>query len=233
MIIQLYEMTNADDARICLDLGVEHLGFVVTRDEAARKRRGWTTVETAQKIFAIITPPARRVVIIPSVDVDEIVSLAKIVRPDILHLSMHPENFSPAQVAEVRRRLPGQQIMQAIPVGGPETHDDALRYVRDYEATSDFFLIDTRNATGIGSTGITNDWATDREIVEMTHVPVILAGGLGPDNVADAIRAVRPYGVDSFTHTNTSASGPEYHKDRERSRRFVEAARQAAKELGL
>ena len=62
-------------------------------------------------------------------------------------------------------------------------------------------------------------------------VPVVLAGGLSPDNVAEAIRHVRPAGVDSFTWTNTTADSR--RKDPERVRGFVEEARRAAAELGL
>jgi phosphoribosylanthranilate isomerase len=69
---------------------------------------------------------------------------------------------------------------------------------------------------------MTHDWSISRRIVEQVHVPVILAGGLGADNVADAIRAVRPAGVDSKTKTDHDSS---HAKDIERVRRFHEAAR--------
>jgi phosphoribosylanthranilate isomerase len=57
-------------------------------------------------------------------------------------------------------------------------------------------------------------------------VPVVLAGGLSPENVADAIRAVRPWGVDSLTHTNHPLPGGGFRKDLEQVRGFVAAARE-------
>jgi phosphoribosylanthranilate isomerase len=56
---------------------------------------------------------------------------------------------------------------------------------------------------------------------------VILAGGLSPENVAEAIQSVRPWGVDSLTHTNRSLPGGGFRKDLERVRRFVTAAQSA------
>ena len=56
--------------------------------------------------------------------------------------------------------------------------------------------------TGIGASGQTHDWNIDAEIVKSVNAKVIEAGGLGPDNVADAIKKIRPYGVDSLTKTS-------------------------------
>jgi phosphoribosylanthranilate isomerase len=60
-------------------------------------------------------------------------------------------------------------------------------------------LLDTHRSgdVQIGALGVTHSWELDREIVARVRIPVIIAGGLGPDNVAEAIRIVRPAGVDS------------------------------------
>ena len=85
----------------------------------------------------------------------------------------------------------------------------------------------------IGALGITHDWRISRRIVDLVRTPVILAGGLGPDNVAEAIRAVRPAGVDSKTRTDRP--GPHAPKtgakDLDRVRRFHEAAQAGAASL--
>jgi phosphoribosylanthranilate isomerase len=76
----------------------------------------------------------------------------------------------------------------------------------------------------VGALGITHDWSISRQIVELVRTPVIVAGGLGPENVVEAIRAVHPAGVDSKTKTDRNGS---HAKDLERVRRFHEAARSA------
>lgn len=66
--------------------------------------------------------------------------------------------------------------------------------------------------------GETHDWGLSKKIVESVFIPVILAGGLGPDNVAEAISKVKPFGVDSKTKTDKDdGSG----KDIEKVREFV------------
>jgi phosphoribosylanthranilate isomerase len=73
----------------------------------------------------------------------------------------------------------------------------------------------------IGALGVTHDWSISRRIVDAVRIPVILAGGLGPDNVRDAIGCVRPAGVDSKTKTDRHGS---HAKDIELVRRFRQAA---------
>ena len=109
--------------------------------------------------------------------------------------------------------------MRSIPV----VSEASIEIARSYEGIADFLLLDSHRESDrqIGALGITHDWAISRRIVEAVRTPVILAGGLGPDNVADAIRAVRPAGVDSKTKTDRDGS---HQKDLERVRRFQEAA---------
>ena len=87
------------------------------------------------------------------------------------------------------------------------------------------YITDTFNpATGReGATGLTHDWSISRRLVELSPRPVILAGGLTPENVTDAIRAVRPAGAD----THTGVEGPDGRKSAAKVRAFVEAARRA------
>jgi phosphoribosylanthranilate isomerase len=89
--------------------------------------------------------------------------------------------------------------------------------------TVDAFITDTYDpATGAdGATGMTHDWSLSRALVTRSDRPVILAGGLTPDNVRAAILAVGPAGVD----VHTGVEGPDGRKDAARVRRFVAAAR--------
>src|SRR6266853_2448782 len=119
-----------------------------------------------------------------------------------------------------RETLPGILLMRSIPV----IDEASIALARSYDGIADFLLLDSHQVFDrqIGALGITHDWAISRRIVELVRTPVILAGGLGPDNVADAIQAVRPAGVDSKTKTDRDDS---HQKDLDRVRRFREAAR--------
>jgi phosphoribosylanthranilate isomerase len=97
---------------------------------------------------------------------------------------------------DLRRELPGIALVQVVHVNGP----DAVEIARAAARHVDALLLDSGNTAlpvkELGGTGRTHDWATSRLIRDTIGVPVFLAGGLNADNVAQAIGAVEPFGVD-------------------------------------
>lgn len=110
--------------------------------------------------------------------------------------------------------------MRSIPVVG----EASIAIAQSYEGIADFLLLDSHRESDrqIGALGLTHDWTISRRIVQLVSTPVILAGGLGPDNVAEAIRTVHRVGVDSKTKTDQDDS---HRKNLDRVRHFHEAAR--------
>ncbi len=157
-----------------------------------------------------------------STDPADIVELVDATEPSILHLCPPAALTSPESVAAIRLRLPGVPVMQAISVTGPESVAEA----RAYAEVADYLILDTQapDIPGVGASGATHDWSVSREIVRSVRVPVILAGGLSPENVAEAIRVVRPWGVDSLTYTSAPLAGGGFRKDLNRVRAFIENA---------
>ena len=97
---------------------------------------------------------------------------------------------------ELREALPGVSLVQVIHVTGPEAVDEAMAVAPNVDAV----LLDSGNQSlaikELGGTGRTHDWRLSREIREAIDVPLFLAGGLNPSNVAAAIREVQPFGID-------------------------------------
>ena len=172
--------------------------------------------------------------------------------PDIVHFcdlidaAVLPELI--ALQEGVRARFPEMDIMRSIPIaqGGRADGTLNLSFAEALAPLSDWFLTDTlliaksndaaeQPVEGfVGITGTTCDWRAAARLVTAVDVPVILAGGLGPDNVGEGIRATRPAGVDSCTRTNAMNDDGvpvRFKKDLDRVARFVEAARQAAAEI--
>jgi len=221
MKIQIYTMQTPDEALAVIEAGVDHVGVTPSN----RGLPGEIDWDTARAIGAAVGPRATVVALSVESDLDAITAMVLAVRPDVLHLCGLAGAVLPDAVKTLRAQLPGLRIMQAISVGGP----DALDMAAQYEPVSDYLILDTQapDIAGIGASGQTHDWAISRAIVERARIPVILAGGLSPDNVAAAIRAVRPWGVDSLTHTNEPLPGGGFRKSIERVRQFVAAAQGA------
>jgi phosphoribosylanthranilate isomerase len=169
-------------------------------------------------------------------ELEPIVAMADEVQPAIVHICSATDDLPVAEQRRLRSLLPaGMKIMKAIEVGGPETAERAIDAAERFAEISDFLLLDTDDPEipGIGAAGRVHDWDISARIVERVgqQTQVILAGGLSPDNVAQAIQHVRPAGVDSFTWTNSATNSR--RKDLDLTQAFVTEARRAAIELGL
>lgn len=226
MIVQIYTAQTVDEALALVDLGVDHVGITVSE----RGLPGEIDLGTGRDIVTALRGHARSVALTVDTDPISVQVFAAALVPDILHLCGSTVDFPPAAVADLgewlrRRRLP-IELMQAIPVTGPEAVAEARRFAHHV----DWLILDsvTEDVEGIGAAGVVHDWTVSRMIVEQSKVPVILAGGLGPDNVARAVAAVGPAGVDSLTLTNRPFGGARFEKDLNLVGRFVVAARDAA-----
>jgi phosphoribosylanthranilate isomerase len=97
---------------------------------------------------------------------------------------------------QLRAALPGVQLVQVVHVTGPESLEEAV----DVSRHADILLLDSGRpdltVKELGGTGRVHDWEVSREIRNAVEVPIFLAGGLGPDNVAEAVSAVQPFAVD-------------------------------------
>jgi phosphoribosylanthranilate isomerase len=212
MIVQIYSMTSVADAVATAEAGADHIGVVVA--EAGIVPEG-ISPEAAREILAAIRPRSRGVVLSLSDDRDEICAIVDAVRPDILHVSAR--EIEPEDCAWIRTRVAPVRLLRAIAVRAGET----LAEADAHQEAADYLMLDS-GAKGLpfaGATGETHDWSVSRTIVERSRLPVILAGGLSADNVAQAIAAVRPWGVDSFTHTDVP--GHRGRKDPARVRAFI------------
>jgi phosphoribosylanthranilate isomerase len=119
----------------------------------------------------------------------------------------------------LREGLPGISLVQVVHVTGATAVAEALRV----EPYVDAVLLDSGTPDGpvrtFGGTGNTHDWDVSARIVRELACPVFLAGGLGPDNVAEAIRRVRPFGVDACSRLR-----PNGHLDEQLLAQFFSAA---------
>ena len=249
-IVQIYEIQTPAEAEVLLELGVDHIGSVLL------SQADWRQTAIKETVRLVKNSRIAKSSVIPLFRSYE--TLKRVIEyytPDIIHFcdllplglngTVDLERFIERQ-GRLKADYPEVRIMRSIPI--PTTGDKAmgqavLRLAHAFEAFSDYFLTDTlivkdpaTNADDqpvegfIGITGMTCDWDIARQLVQSVSCPVILAGGLDPDNVAGGIRRVNPAGVDSCTGTNArDAQGRpiRFKKDLDRLRRFIEETRRA------
>jgi len=224
MLTQIYEVQTPEAAAAISRLGVDHIGALVGWGDFPRE----LTLGQATAVAAAIAPGAKFSALFLGANVSLIARMAKALAPAILHLGAAPEKLSVEDTAKLKAALPGIALMRSIPVTGEES----IALAQSYDGAADFLLLDSHRAgdAQIGALGVTHDWSVSARIVGSVKAKVILAGGLGPANVAEAIRAVRPAGVDSKTKTDIPGS---HAKDIAAVRRFHLAAKTAGLALGL
>lgn len=215
--IQIAGVIDAAEAQLLLDCGVSYLGFPL---RLPVNREDLTDREAAAIIRGL--PEGAHGVLITYLDrAPDIVALCTELGARIVQVH---GAIAVAELARLKTLDPGLSVIKSLVVG--------LREPAALEAEAerlapwvDAFITDTFDpATGAtGATGRTHDWSVSRRLVECLPRPVILAGGLTPENVAEAIRQVRPAGVDS----HTGVEGADGRKSRDKVMRFVSAARAA------
>ena len=218
MIIQIYEVQTRNEASDLCALGVDHIGVLVGDGAFPRE----IPINYARTIFRGVVSPSKKVALSLSPDLSAIERIVRGIRPDILHLGSMLADVGVAEIRDLKRYFPGLSIMRSIPIGGQESIDAA----EDFATVCDFLLLDTHQPKEqqIGATGRVHDWNVSYKIVKRVNIPVILAGGLGPENVRAAILAVNPAGVDSKTRTDCTGK---HTKDLEKVARFVQSAKTA------
>jgi phosphoribosylanthranilate isomerase len=177
------------------------------------------TADEARDLSSRTPPFVSRVLVTHLEDAGEILSLARHVGVDIIQVH---GLVTYASLANVFERAEGRRITKAVHVVGPAAIEEAV----EFAGACDAIHLDSRTDERLGGTGVTHDWSISRKIADALRTqgqPVILSGGLTPDNVVDAIRAVRPFAVD----VNSGVENPAGRKDPDLCAEFVSRSGEA------
>jgi phosphoribosylanthranilate isomerase len=240
MIVQIYEIQTPREAEKCIEAGVDHIGSVILSE------RDWRLPDLRETIRVCDGTGVKNSIIPLFRDADRISRALDYYRPDLVHLcesltdeqgdAMDLEGYVEAQ-RKIRERFPEIGITRSIPIPmkGSVSEFPTLAIARELEPVSDLFQTDTwvgkEPVEGfIGITGKACDRRIARELVIRSRIPVILAGGLSPENVFEALMAVRPAGADSCTLTNSpdkEGKPIRFKKDFVKVKEFVRETRRA------
>ena len=201
-------IASAEEARLAVECGASAVGLV----SAMPSGPGVIDEALIAEIAARVPPPVATFLLTCRQDAASIIAQQRRCRANTLQLC----DRVPAEVyAELRAQLPGVSLVQVVHVRGEESFEEAVRAAPHVDA----LLLDSGDQSlavkELGGTGRTHDWRVSRRIVEASPVPVFLAGGLRPENVAEAVETVRPFGLDVCSGVRT-----EGRLDAEKLRRF-------------
>jgi len=215
--IQIAGVIDQAEADLIVAAGADALGFPL----ALKDGREDLSVENAAAIVQGIKNRATAVCITYLDNAREIIDLCHKLGAHWVQL------HGPIETREIQqlKSMDGSLGIIKSLIVRPEAESELMCDVERFESYVDAFITDTYDPeTGrSGATGITHNWAISREIVSAARTPVILAGGLTPGNVGDAIAAVRPAAVDA----HTGVEGPAGRKDADLVAAFVQGAEQA------
>jgi phosphoribosylanthranilate isomerase len=254
IVVQLYEIQDPREAERLVEMGVDHIGSVILSADQ------WKIPAIRDVVRLTRGSRAKSTLIPLIGNVDGVLRALDYYQPDFVHfceaipLAPRDHDRHDAMCTElidiqriVKKEFPPIGIIRSIPVPRPgleepePVREAILEVAGALAETSDFFMSDTLRGYGepaaaqpvtghVGITGEVCDWGLAAALVGATQRPVILAGGISPDNVYDAIGRVKPAGIDSCMQTNARDSHGKpirFRKDMDRIRRLLDEVHRA------
>ncbi len=200
--VKICGITNSGDALLAAELGAHALGFIFYK-----KSPRSVTPDKARRIIGQLPPFVATVGVFVDEDAAAVREIASLAGVDWVQL--HGRE-SPDYCRSLWRR-----VIKGFRVKGEEIYAQ----LTEYQGAAQAFLLDAYKPGTPGGTGETFNWEIARQVKKCG--PIILAGGLNPDNVAEAIRIARPAAVDAASGVEAAPG----KKDREKMRAFIEAVK--------
>ncbi|ADD03662.1 N-(5'-phosphoribosyl)anthranilate isomerase [Natrialba magadii ATCC 43099] len=204
--VKICGLTNADDLQTAVDAGADAVGVICDVPVDSPRE---VAVQEARDLVANVPPFVTSVLVTMPETPAAAAELAATVEPDALQIH---GSLEPAALESVREQT-STELIYAV-------DSQAVDEAEDAAAAADALLVDSTDEDGGGGTGETHDWERTRDLVAALETPVILAGGLTPANVTEAVQTVEPFAVD--VASGVEATGGV--KDTDAVRSFVERA---------
>lgn len=202
-------LTSEADLRAAVDAGADAVGVIT--DVPVDSPRA-VSVDRAAELIAAAPPFVSTVLVTMPEAPDRAAELVRRASPDAVQVH---GGLPPGDLAYLRSKV-SARVVRAVEAGDPEQ-------ARRYDDVADALLVDTAGEGGAGGTGRTHDWSHTSELTAELDSPVVLAGGLTPDNVAEAVATVAPFAVDVASGVEHDDGG----KDHDAVASFVENATRA------
>jgi len=212
--IQIAGVHSLEEAQMLADLGIKYIGFPLRLDFNKED----TSEEQASRIISLLPDNVKPILITYEDRADEIIKMCDMLNCSIVQIH---GIILIDQLRKLRKKRNDMFIIKSLVVGR-SSNEILYSDMRRYEPLVDAFITDTYNPVSgaSGATGKTHDLNISANIVKLSSVPVILAGGLTKDNVREAVIKVRPAGVDS----HSGVEGIDGTKDKKEIQSFLSEA---------
>ena len=186
--VKICGITRHEDLKVAIDAGADLIGFVIGVTTSQRNLE----LDKAKELIAKIPNDASSVAVTVFKTKEELIKIYDQAKADYLQIHGNFQNI----LKSLPETLSKGRVIGAVNGRNPDAAESAVKVSNIFHT----ILLDSATSDGLGGTGITHDWNLSRRIRDAIYPNhLILAGGLTPDNVEDAIEKVRPYGVDVST----------------------------------
>ena len=185
------------EAKMAIRMGASALGLVSEMPSGP----GVISIGTIKQIAASVPPPIATFLLTSKQDINDIIKQHEYCRTNTIQIC---DTLTIGTHKDLKEALPWISIVQVIHVTGEESITEALAIQNDVDA----ILLDSGNQSKqvkeLGGTGKTHNWEVSCKIREKLDIPIFLAGGLKPSNIAQAISQVHPFGIDLCSGVRTN-----------------------------
>lgn len=204
---------SIEEAKMSIDAGADIIGILVGQEHTSND---FVDKYTAKEIADFAKGKCDISLVTHLTNAEDIIGLTNFIGNNVIQLHSDIEEI---EVEKIKKELQNVKLARLIPVsvdGEICTNYKKIKY-------ADYYLLDSFNlkTNQVGGTGLTHDWNKSRELIKILDKPTFLAGGLNPNNVADAIKQANPYGVD----VNSGCKNDNGIKDKEKVKLFIKNAK--------
>jgi phosphoribosylanthranilate isomerase len=209
--VKICGLTREEDLAVAVDAGADAVGFLVGVPSSPRN----LTLERAKTLLKKVPIFVDSVVVTAPKSIEWLIEVSEKLKPFAIQIHGKEQLDS----SEIHERITGTQLIKTIYVTDATLNKNIINDLRTFDAV----LLDSFSRGQYGGTGKVHNWALSRQIKEtVAPVSVILAGGLKPENVKEAVLMVKPYAVDVASGVEATPGV----KDHEKVRAFIENSKQ-------
>jgi phosphoribosylanthranilate isomerase len=212
MKVKICGIKTEHDLKMAINAGADAVGFITEVPVDSPRK---ISISEASSLISKVPVFVTSVLVIMPGNAYEAINMIHEAKPTAVQI----HNALP--LAELRKiKETGVRIIKTIPVSEHADTEMLIKLIKDFWGIADAVLLDTAIDGKTGGTGVSHNWELSGKVVASAGMPVILAGGLTPLNVSEAVQCVRPYAVDTASGVETDGK-----KDEKKVIDFINNAR--------